>query len=101
VGASAARSSISFPPHAVRPPPPSPGLHPKAAIGAVKAMEEAMKLDWTIAELMVLTRRELCELAEKIALALPDFEAGSVARWNAMASLRNIRRALALLRLKR
>jgi hypothetical protein len=96
MGASASRSSISFPPHAVRPPPPSPGLHLKAAIGAVQTMEEAMKLDWTIGELMVLTRRELCELAENIELALPDFEAGSIARWNALTSLANIRRVLRL-----
>jgi hypothetical protein len=92
---------MSFPPHAVRPPPPSQGLDPKAAIGAAQAMEEAMKLDWTIGELMSLTRRELCELAESIELALPDFEAGSITRWNALASLTNIRRVMALLRLKR
>ena len=64
-------------------------------------MEEATKLDWTIGELMVLTRRELCDLYDAILDILPDFEAGSVERWNALESLKNIRRVLALLRLKR
>ena len=34
---------------------------------------------WTIAELMHMTRNELCDLAEQIAFKLPDLEAGTVA----------------------
>jgi hypothetical protein len=51
---------------------------------------------WTIAELMHLTRDELCDLAARIILKLPELEAGTVARSNALASLDNIRRVMAL-----
>ncbi len=51
---------------------------------------------WTIAELMHLTRNELCDLAEQIVLKLPELEAGTVARWNALTSLDNIRRVMVI-----
>jgi hypothetical protein len=57
-------------------------------------MEETML--WTIAELMHLTRDELCDLASRIAVTLPDLEAGSVGRSDALASLDNIRRVMVL-----
>jgi hypothetical protein len=71
------------------------GLRQKAAIGAVHAMEETM-LHWTIAELMHLTRNELCDLAEQIAFKLPELEAGTVARHDALTSLDNIRKVMRL-----
>jgi len=55
-----------------------------------------MLLLWTIAELMYLTRNELCDLAGQIALRLPELEAGTVARYNALTSLDNIRRVMRL-----
>ena len=55
-----------------------------------QAMEGTM-LDWTITELMHLTRDELCNLAERIAAILPELEAGSLERLNALTSLDNIR----------
>jgi hypothetical protein len=58
-------------------------------------MEEAVTL-WTISELMHLTRDELCDLATRIEDALPEFEAGSVERLNALTSLNNIRRVMVL-----
>jgi hypothetical protein len=58
-------------------------------------MEETMSL-WTIAELMHMTREELCDLAARIAHKLPELEAGTVARTNALASLDNIRRVMVL-----
>jgi hypothetical protein len=51
---------------------------------------------WTIDELMHLTRDELCDLAERIAGALPNLEAGSVDRLHALTSLENIRRVMLL-----
>lgn len=39
-----------------------------------------MKLDWTITELMHLTRNELCKLNDRLLNALVDFETGL---WNA------------------
>jgi hypothetical protein len=58
-------------------------------------MEETMLL-WAITELMHLTRDELCDLAARIVLKLPELEAGTVARFNALASLDNIRRVMGL-----
>ncbi len=49
---------------------------------------------WTIGELMHLTRDELCDLAGRIALTLPDLEVGCVERSNALMSLENIRRVM-------
>jgi hypothetical protein len=63
-------------------------------------MEEAMKLDWTITELMHLTRNELCELAKQIEDGLSDLEARSALRHNALTSLENIRRVMALRKLR-
>ena len=56
-------------------------------------MEETM-LDWTITELMHLTRDELCNLADRITAMLPEFEAGPLERSSALTSLHNIRRAM-------
>ena len=41
-----------------------------------------------------LTRDELCNLAANIEQSLPEFEAGTVARLNALTSLCNIRRVM-------
>ena len=57
-------------------------------------MEETMLC--TIIELMHLTRDELCDLAVRIELTLPEFDAGTLARSNALTSLDNIRRAMVL-----
>jgi hypothetical protein len=62
-------------------------------------MEETMLL-YTIAELMHLTRNELCDLADRIEHVLPDLESGSVLRHHALTSLENIRRVLALRKLR-
>ena len=56
-------------------------------------MEETMWL-WTIGELMHLTRDELCNLAKMIAQSLPEFEAGTIERLDALTSLDNIRRVM-------
>jgi hypothetical protein len=53
-------------------------------------------LYWTIAELMHMTRNELCDLAERIALKLSELDAGTVARHEALTSLDNIRRVMRL-----
>jgi hypothetical protein len=58
-------------------------------------MEETMLL-WTIAELMYMTRNELCDLAGRIEHVLPDLEAGSILRHYALTSLENIRRVMRL-----
>jgi hypothetical protein len=58
-------------------------------------MEETMSL-WTVAELMHMTRDELCDFAARISHKLPELEAGAVARTNALASLNNIRRVMVL-----
>jgi hypothetical protein len=58
-------------------------------------MEETMLL-LTITELMHLTRDELCDLADRIMLTLPELDAGTLARSNALASLDNIRRVMVL-----
>ena len=55
-----------------------------------------MKLDWTITELMHLTRNELCELSDRLLKALDDFETGSRERTHALTSLANIRRVIRL-----
>ena len=51
---------------------------------------------WTIGELMHLTRDELRNLAARISLALPELDADTVARSNALTSLDNIRRVMIL-----
>jgi hypothetical protein len=58
-------------------------------------MEETMKL-WTVTELMHLTCLELCHLACRISETLPDLESGTVERVNALTTLINIRRVMAL-----
>jgi hypothetical protein len=78
----------------MHPPPPAQGLRQKAAIGAVKMMEETMRV-LTINELMRLTRIELCGLAARITAALPTFREGSPQRTAAYINLRNIRAILA------
>jgi hypothetical protein len=45
---------------------------------------------------MHLTRNELCDLAERIGLALPELDAGTVARHEALTSLDNIRKVMRL-----
>ena len=57
-------------------------------------MEETMRI-LTLAELMRLTRIELCALAAQITSALANFPEGSTERLNAQINLRNIRIALA------
>jgi hypothetical protein len=59
-------------------------------------MEEAKKLDWTITELMNLTRNELCELSDQLLKALGNFETSSLERAHALTSLNNIRRVMQL-----
>jgi hypothetical protein len=59
-------------------------------------MEEAMKLDWTITELMHLTRNELCELSDRLLKVLHEFEADTRERTYALISLTNIRRVMRL-----
>ena len=54
---------------------------------------------WTIAELMHLTRDELCDLAGRIE-HVPDLEAGSILRHYALTSLENIGRVMALRKLR-
>ena len=49
----------------------------------------------TINELLRMTRMELCELAARIAAALPHYPEGSPELANALITLRNIRWALA------
>ncbi len=50
---------------------------------------------WTIGELMHLTR-DLCNLAAKIEQSPPELDAGTVERLNAVVTLDNIRRVMAL-----
>jgi hypothetical protein len=78
----------------MHPPSPVQGLPQKAAIGAVKTMEETMRL-LTLTELMRLTRIELCALAAQITNALPGYPEGSPEREAAQINLRNVRWALA------
>jgi hypothetical protein len=58
-------------------------------------MEETMKLYWTVLDLLHLSRRELCELADRLLDALRDFEPGSVQRHELLISIANIRRVQA------
>ena len=51
---------------------------------------------WTIAELIHMTRNELCDLSERLAFKLPELEAGTVARHDALTSLDNIRKVMRL-----
>jgi hypothetical protein len=62
-------------------------------------MEETMQILWTIADLMHMTRNELCDLADHIEQALLDLEAGSILRHDALTSLENIRIVMALRKL--
>jgi hypothetical protein len=78
----------------MHPPSPVQGLRQKAAIGAVKTMEETMRV-LTILELIRLTRGELCGLAAQITAALPTYREGSPQRAAAQINLRNIRALLA------
>jgi hypothetical protein len=78
----------------MHPPPPGLGLRQKAAIGAVRTMEETMRV-LTLNELMRLTRTELCGLAAQITNALVELPEGSTERLNAQINLRNIRSVLA------
>jgi hypothetical protein len=78
----------------MHPPSKAQGLRQKAAIGAVKTMEETMRV-LTINELMRLTRIELCALAARVTNALADYPEGSTERLNAQINLRNIRSVLA------
>jgi hypothetical protein len=57
-------------------------------------MEETMRV-LTINELLRLTRKELCDLAARIAAILPTYLEGSPDRTAALTNLRNIRWALA------
>jgi hypothetical protein len=57
-------------------------------------MEETMRV-LTLAELMRLTRIELCDLLTRITTALPEFPERSTERQNALINLRNIRSMLA------
>ena len=59
-----------------------------------KLMEETMRV-LTINELLRLTRKELCDLAARIAAALPHYPEGSAEHANALTNLRNIRAVLA------
>ena len=51
---------------------------------------------WTINELMHLTRMELCNLAGETEHVLHDLEAGSARRLDALTTLDNIRRVIAI-----
>ena len=48
----------------------------------------------TVAELMHLTRDELCNLAATIEQSLAKFDAGTIERLDALTSLNNIRRVM-------
>jgi len=76
----------------MHPPPPSQGPPSEGRDWRGQAMEETMAL--TIAELMHLTRDELCNLAAGIEHTLPDLEAGTPERFDAVTSLDNIRRVM-------
>jgi hypothetical protein len=78
----------------MHPPSPLQGLRQKDAIGAVETMEETMRI-LTLAELMRLTRIELCALAAQVTSALADFPEGSPERLSGQINLRNIRSVLA------
>ena len=65
----------------------------KAAMGAVKTMEEIMRV-LTQAELSRMTRTELLALLRRLSTALPDLRESSAELRDAHANLMNIRRAL-------
>jgi len=50
--------------------------------------------DWTLSELMHLTREELFNLASELEQGLPQYEPGTIERTRALASLDNIRRVM-------
>lgn len=58
-----------------------------------RTMEDAMKT-WTINELMLLTREELCRLAEELEQGLTRLEPGTALRTTALTSLDNLRRVM-------
>ena len=66
----------------------------KAAMGAVKPMEETMRV-LTQTDLSRMTRTELSVLLQRISAALPDLAEGSPELRVAHFNLTNIRRALA------
>jgi hypothetical protein len=78
----------------MHPRPAVPDLRQKAAIGAVKTMEETMRV-LTINELLRLTRTELCGLLARITAEPPTYREGSPQRTAAFINLRNIRSVLA------
>jgi hypothetical protein len=88
MGASAVRSSTSFPPQAVRPPPPAQGRLQKAAIVAAMMMEETMRADDP--RTLALTKIELCDLVAKVANDIPKLVEGTQECVNALTSLRDI-----------
>lgn len=49
----------------------------------------------TITELMKRTRSELCGLADRVTILLPNYPEGSPGRTTALRNLRNIRRVIA------
>jgi transketolase len=65
----------------------------KAATGAVKTMEETMRV-LTQTELSRMTRTELMALLRRLSAALPDLREGSAELRDTHANLQNIRRAL-------
>jgi hypothetical protein len=88
-------SSPSFRSQAMRPSPPEHGPPPDGRDWRDrKAMEELMRL-LTIAELMRLTRTELCDLLRWIINLLTTLPEGSAARRTALINLRNIRYVMA------
>ena len=66
----------------------------KAATGAVKTMEETMRV-LTQTELSRMTRTELMALLRRLSAALPDLREGSAELREAHFNLTNIRRVLA------
>jgi hypothetical protein len=66
----------------------------KAAMGAVKPMEETMRV-LTQTELSRMTKPELMVLLQRICAELPDLAEGSPELREAHFNLTNIRRALA------
>ena len=65
----------------------------KAAMGAVRTMEETMRV-LTQTELSRMTRTELMALLRRLSTTLPDLREGTAELRDAHANLQNIRRAL-------